>query len=360
MATAKYRVTAGPGELQELLRVARGPTSELRAVRRAKAILELLVGNTLAEAAAASGLSVQSVCSWRRRYCEEGIPGLAERHRSGRRRRIPLATVEGIVRAAVQGEGRASSRKVARRLGVCKNTVQRVWRQNDLKPHLLRTFKLSNDPAFEQKFWDIVGLYLDPPEHAMVLCCDEKSQCQALERTQPGLPLGVGHIRTRTHDYYRHGTITLFAALDYLTGKIISRTDQRHRHTEWLTFLRQINREVPKGVDIHIILDNYSTHKHAAVKQWLAKHPRFRLHFTPTSASWMNLVERFFRDISEDVIRSGSFGSAPQLTDAILRYLAERNLAPTRYVWTADGNEILEKITRARQRLQRLQDVKLN
>jgi transposase-like protein/transposase len=357
MFKTKYNITVSPEDVSELTRIINSPTAARRAVQRARIVLECAAGHAVAQVARTVGVSPPTVCFWRKRFWQSGIPGLAEKARTGRKRRITKATAQQIVDRAVKGEGRASSRKVAREVGVSKNTVQRIWREHDLKPHLLRTFKLSNDKHFEEKFWDVVGLYLDPPEHAIVLCCDEKSQCQALERTQPGLPLGTGHIRTRTHDYYRHGTITLFAALDYLSGKIISRTEKRHRHTEWLRFMRQIDREVAKPTEIHIILDNYCTHKHKKVKEWLAKHPRFHLHFTPTSASWMNLVERFFRDISEDVIRAGSFTSVAELTDSIIRYLAERNTAPRRYVWRADGNEILEKILRARARLEAMAHV---
>jgi transposase len=229
--------------------------------------------------------------------------------------------------------------------------VQQLWWRNDLKPHQTRTFKLSNDPQFEQKFWDIVGLYVSPPQQAVVLCCDEKSQCQALERSQPGLPLGQGHVATRTHDYYRHGTLTLFAALDYLEGKVMAHSTPRHRHQEWIQFLNTIDREVPAGLAVHLILDNYATHKTPQVKRWLKRHPRFHLHFTPTSSSWLNLVERFFRDLSQDVVLPGSFGSVQDLKEAIFSYLAERNLAPRRYVWKAKGEEILSKIKRARERL---------
>jgi transposase len=211
--------------------------------------------------------------------------------------------------------------------------------------------RLSNDPKFEEKFWDVIGLYLDPPERALVLCCDEKSQCQALERTQPGLPLGVGHIRTKTHDYTRHGTITLFAALNYLDGKLIARTEERHTHIEWLRFLKQIERETPKELDLHLIVDNYSTHKELTVTQWLAKHPRFHVHFTPTSSSWMNLVERFFGELTQDVIRDGSFTSVRELVADIMSYLAQRNLDPKPYRWKAKGEEILRKIKRAREAL---------
>ena len=196
---------------------------------------------------------------------------------------------------------------MARQAGVSQTTVGRIWRRNDLKPHRTKTFKLSNDKDFERKFWDLIGLYLDPPEKSVVLCCDEKTQCQALERTQPGLPLGSGHIRTRTHDFYRHGTICLFAALSYLEGKLIYRTEQKHTHLEWLRFLKQIQREVPKELAVHIIADNYSTHKHAKVQAWLQRHKRFQMHFTPTSSSWLNLVERFFRGPGGGLRASGQF-----------------------------------------------------
>lgn len=244
---------------------------------------------------------------------------------------------------------------MARHAGISKSHVQSIWSRNDIKPHVRRTFKLSRDPNFEPKFWDIVGLYLNPPHKAVVLCCDEKSQCQALERTQPGLPLGVGHICTATHDYIRHGTLTLFAALSYLDGKIISQTAQRHTHAEWLRFLQHIDQETPPDVELHLVVDNYSTHKHPKVLRWLKKHPRFHLHFTPTSSSWMNMVERFFRDLSEDVVRHGSFESVKELSSAILGYLLERNLNPKAYQWKAKGVDILAKIQRAREKLASIQ-----
>lgn len=352
MFSEQYTIELEDVERAELDAVVASPTSEQRDVLRSRIVLESSTGKAAGAVARELDTSLQTVCLWKRRFFTEGLPGLQERKRPGRPQLIDAKVKEEIVQQAVRGTGgRPSTRGVARRVGVSKDTVRRVWQAGDLKPHLTRTFKLSNDPNFEEKFWDVIGLYLDPPEQAIVLCCDEKSQCQALERTQPGLPLGQGHIRTRTHDYYRHGTITLFAALDYLTGRIISRTEQKHRHTEWLKFLRQIDRDTPKDLAIHIILDNYCTHKHRKVKEWLAKRPRFHLHFTPTSCSWLNLIERFFRDISEDVIRCGSFSSVRELSDAILQYLAERNAAPTRYVWRKDGQEILEKIMRARERL---------
>lgn len=244
---------------------------------------------------------------------------------------------------------------MARHAGVSKSHVQTLWSRNDIKPHVRRTFKLSRDPNFEPKFWDVVGLYLEPPQKALVLCCDEKSQCQALERTQPGLPLGMGHVCTETHDYIRHGTLTLFAALSYLDGKILTQTASRHTHVEWLTFLKHIDRETPPELDLHLIVDNYATHKHAEVRAWLAKHSRFHMHFTPTSSSWMNMVERFFRDLTVDVVRHGSFTSVKELSYAIIDYLAERNLDPTRYQWRAEGAEILAKIKRAREKLEILE-----
>jgi transposase len=267
---------------------------------------------------------------------------------------VASARVRKVLTEVVQppkGRARWSCRSMARHSGLSPSTVQRLWAANDLKPHRTRTFKLSNDPHFEAKFWDIIGLYLDPPAQAVVLCCDEKSQCQALERTQPGLPLGQGQIATRTHDYYRHGTVTLFAALNYLSGKILAERAPRHRHQEWLKFLRALDAQVAPELEVHLILDNYATHKHPRVLGWLAKRPRFKLHFTPTSASWLNLVERFFRDLSQDVILPGSFGSVPELVAAIWSYLAERNLRPQRYECRAEGQVILEKLRRARQAL---------
>ena len=237
---------------------------------------------------------------------------------------------------------------MAEAVGISPHAVHSIWKRTDLKPHLTRTFKISHDPQFEQKFWDVIGLYLNPPDKALVLCCDEKSQCQALERTQPGLPLGMGHIRTRTHDYIRHGTITLFAALNYLEGKILTRTEKRHTHVEWLRFLKQIDRETPRDCAVHLIADNYCTHKHERVRAWLAKHPRFHLHFTPTGSSWLNLVERFFADLTRDVVRDGSFGAVRELVAAIELYLADRNVSPKPYRWRAQGTYILAKLQRAR------------
>ncbi len=304
------------------------------------------------EAARQLGVSVPSVNKWSQRFDLEGLAGLFDKPGRGAKRSIPDPTVKRIIEMAgpaPPGRRRWSTRSAAAAAGVSSDTVSRIWRGQGLKPHRSRTFKVSSDKHFEAKFWDVIGLYLDPPERSLVLCCDEKTQCQALERTQPCLPLGVGHIRTRTHDYIRHGTITLFAALNYLDGKLIHRTEERHTHVEWLRFLKQIERKTPPDVDIHLIADNYCTHKHAKVTAWLAKRERFHMHFTPTSSSWMNLLERFFADLTEDSVRAGSFVSVAQLVEAITAYLAEGNANPKPYRWKADGQEILDKIHRARQ-----------
>lgn len=252
---------------------------------------------------------------------------------------------------------------MSRHAGISPSSVQRIWSRNDLKPHRLKTFKLSNDPEFEKKFWDVIGLYLDPPDQALVLCCDEKSQCQslplartgALERTQLGLPLAAKRPATMTHDYVRHGTVTLFAALAQATGKLITRTEANHTHVEWLRFLKQIERQTPPELALHLIADNYATHKHPKVRAWLDRHPRFTMHFTPTSSSWLNLVERFFADLTADVIRAGSFASVGELVRDIKTYLAARNADPKPYRWRAQGADILAKITRARAALDNLQ-----
>lgn len=242
---------------------------------------------------------------------------------------------------------------MAKAMEVSPSTVGRIWREHGLKPHLIRTFKVSNDPKFVEKLEDVVGLYLAAPEHAIVLSCDEKSQVQALDRTQPGLPLKKGKAGTMTHDYVRHGTTTLFAALNVATGEVIGQCQGRHRHQEWLKFLKLIDQQTPADRELHLILDNYATHKHPKVKAWLAKHPRFHLHFTPTSASWLNMVERFFRDLTEKRLRRGVFHSVPALGQALEQYIAHYNEAPTPFVWTAKANDILAKVRRARQKISR-------
>ena len=341
------------GERLELQRRIRATTVAVRDRQRAEIIVLRADGMTQGQIAARLGVSRMTVNDWCQRFLARRLAGLDDASGRGLKPSLPPEAVRMVLDKAVTPPAtlaRWSCRTMAREAGISQASVQRLWASNDIKPHLLRTFKLSKDKQFEAKFWDVVGLYLDPPDKALVLCCDEKSQCQALERTQPGLPLGVGHIRTRTHDYIRHGTVTLFAALNYLDGKLISRIAKRHRHQEWLAFLKTINREVPAGLTLHLIADNYATHKHAKVKAWLAKHPRLHMHFTPTSSSWLNLVERFFRDLT-DFITQKSFASLGELSDAILGFLAERNANARRYVWQAKGEEILRKIAAAREKL---------
>jgi len=345
-------ITLDTEQASELHRRVRASTSSGSSATRCRIILMASAGETNQAIADALEVPEQTVSKWRRRFTKLGMAGLQDSRRSGRPMRLPAESINTVLTEVTKppaSRTQWSIRSMARHAGVSKSHVQTLWSRNDIKPHARRTFKLSRDPNFEPKFWDIVGLYLDPPQKALVLCCDEKSQCQALERTQPGLPLGMGHVCTETHDYIRHGTLTLFAALSYLDGKIVSQTAARHTHVEWLRFLKHINREFPGDLALHLIVDNYATHKHAEVRAWLAKNPRFHIHFTPTSSSWMNMVERFFRDLTVDVVRHGSFTSVKELGYAITNYLAERNLNPTRYQWRANGAEILAKIMRARE-----------
>lgn len=361
MARPKLPLDLSPAQRIELRRLVQAPNTPQKLVRRARIALMAADGQDNSQIAAQLHTSHVTVGQWRQRVLDAGLAGLLEASRPGRPPTLPAQKVQTVLTQVVQppkGRARWSCRSMAWHSGLSRSTVQRLWAANDLKPHRTRTFKLSNDPQFETKFWDIVGLYLDPPTRALVLCCDEKSQCQALERTQPGLPLGQGHIATRTHDYYRHGTVTLFAALNYLNGKILAERAPRHRHQEWLKFLQAIEAASPSDVDVHLILDNYATHKHPKVLRWLGQRPRFHLHFTPTSASWLNLVERFFRDLSQDVVLPGSFASVGQLVASIWDYLAERNLKPQRYEWRAEGKVILEKIRHARAALARQAPVK--
>lgn len=331
-------------ERSELQRRVRAPTTSRRDGLRARIVLSRGAGLKEKDVAEKLATSVTSVSLWSRRFERNGLEGLRDKPGRGRKPWLPAEKIQKVITQVTQppqGRRRWSVRTMAKAVGISHDSVHRIWRQNDLKPHLTRTFKLSRDPEFERKFWDVMGLYLNPPERALVLCCDEKSQCQALQRTRPALPLGSGHIRTQTHDHIRHGTITLFAALHYLDGKILSRTEARRRPVEWLRFLKQIERETPKDLDLHLIIDNYARHKHAVVKQWLDKHPRFHVHFTPTSSSWLNLVERFFADLTQDCVREGSFTGVRQLMQAIEEYLAARNEEPKRYVWRAEGQQIL-------------------
>lgn len=346
---------------RELRAIINRPTAAYRENRRAWMILNRANGLSQTQTAAEVGVSRPVVVKWEQRFRNAGLAGLTDSKGRGRKLRIDPRIREKILVRATQppaNRSRWSVRTMAQSAGVSKATVQRLWSANDIRPHVVRTFKLSNDKHFETKFWDVIGLYLNPPDRALVLCCDEKSQCQALERTQPSLPLKGGHPCTRTHDYKRHGTITLFAALSYLDGKVFSATAAKHTHRQWLAFLKQLDAETPSDLTLHLIADNYSTHKHPKVKAWMRWRnqrqqkthglDRVVLHFIPTSSSWMNLVERFFRDLTEDVVRQGSFESIQELVQSITDYLAERNLNPKPYVWKAKGADILAKIQKAR------------
>lgn len=327
----------------------RASTTSQRDGLRARIVLLRAEGRTLHDVAQHLQVSVPCVCKWSQRFEREGLDGLRDRTGRGRKPSLPASTVQRVIAAASQappGRARWSTRTLAAHLGLSHGSVARIWRSQNLKPHLKRTSKLSNDPQFEAKFWDVIGLYLDPPEKSLVLCCDEKTQSQALERTQPSPPR-QGHIRTETDDSIRHGTLTLFAALNYLDGKLIYRAERKHTHVEWLRFLKQLDRETPKDLEVHVIADDYVTHKQTKVLAWLARRPRFHMHFTPASSSWMNLVERFFADITEECVRAGSFGSVPQLTRAITAYMAAHYEQPKPYRWKADRATILAKNQRA-------------
>jgi transposase len=332
---------------------------EARVQQRARVILLAAKGWQNKAIAIEVKLDRRQVALWRRRFLEGGTQALL--HDAPRAGRTPSVTPEiesRILNTTLHEKPVAathwSTRTLAAHLGLSATTIRRVWKRNGLKPHLHETFKLSRDPHFEEKLVDVVGLYLNPPEHAIVLSCDEKSQIQALNRTQPGLPMKPGRAGTMTHDYQRNGTTTLFAALNTLDGTVISMCQDRHRHEEWLKFLRLIDRKTPKHLQLHLIVDNYATHKHPDVKQWLAKHSRFVMHFTPTSASWLNMVERFFRDISENRLRRESFASVADLEQAIAQYIEHHNNNPKPFIWTASAGDILAKVTRAKAALARV------
>jgi transposase len=293
-----------------------------------------------------------TISRWRTRYETSGVKGLLkDRTRPGRKKQIEDAKVREVVERTLHEKPlhatHWSTRSMAAAAGVSVATVQRIWKAHGLKPHLLRSFKLSRDPRFIEKLHDVVGLYLNPPEHALVFSVDEKSQIQALDRTQPGLPLKMGKAETQTHDYKRNGTTTLFAALNTLDGKVIGQCYQRHRHQEFLKFLRTLDRQTSKKLELHLILDNYATHKHQDIKEWIAKHPRIKFHFVPTSSSWLNMVERWFSQITEKRIRRGVFPSVSSLITAIEEYVKYHNLNPKPFVWTASVETILEKIKHA-------------
>src|SRR6266853_425662 len=310
------------------------------------------------DVAIAQQLSVnrKTVILWRQRFSEQRLDGLWEiAPGRGRKPEYDMDKIAGIVDATVQtkpeGMTHWSCRTMARSQGVSKSTINNIWQAHQLKPHRVKTFKLSRDPKFLEKMTDVIGLYLNPPRQAIVLCEDEKSQIQALDRTQPGLPIKKGRCGTMTHDYKRNGTATLFAAMNTLDGTVISMCDDRHRHQEWLKFLRVIDEVTPSGQEIHLIADNYATHKHPKVQRWLARHTRFHVYFTPTSSSWLNMVERFFRDLTQNRLRRGIFRDIEELIMAIGEYIDKHNQSPKPFIWTAKASDILEKVKRARKAL---------
>jgi transposase len=335
---------------------ARSRSLSARLVERSRIVLLAALGKQDKEIAHTLHLTPKKVSRWRKRFLRLGLAGLEkDAPRPGRTPKINARLIKRVVgmttRQKPTNATHWSTRTMAKAAGISEASVRRIWRAHGLKPHLIKTFKLSNDPEFAEKLEEIVGLYLNPPEHAMVLCLDEKSQIQALDRTQPGLPLKAGRGQTMTHDYKRNGTATLFAALNAANGEVLGLCQERHRHQEWLKFLRLIDHTIPQHRELHLICDNYATHKHPQVQRWLERHPRFHTHFTPTSASWLNMVERFFRDLTHNQLRRGVFRDLQELIMTIEGYIDRHNENPKPFIWTARAGDILEKVKRARQAL---------
>lgn len=338
-------------EQKEVLRLARGRNTAQKVVLRAKIISKKMEGMSQEEIAKELGTTRVTVGLWLKRYQERGVTALLkDAYRSGR---IPQLTedkekaiIEATLHSIPANATHWSVRSMAEKQEVSRMTVHRVWKRYNIKPHLVKTFKISKDPHFIEKVKDVVGLYLNPPDRALVLSVDEKSQIQALDRTQPGLPMKRGHAGTMTHDYKRHGTTTLFAALNILDGKIIGTCMKKHRQDEFLKFLKKIDQETPKELDLHLIVDNYSAHKTARIQTWLAKHPRFVMHFTPTSSSWLNMIERFFSELTTKRVRRGVFRSVQALEKAIMDFIETHNEKPKIFTWTKDADTILRKVSK--------------
>jgi transposase len=344
-------------ERETLQRWSTGRTVTTRQAERAQIVLLAGSGRSNLDIAEELGIKPHTAGRWRDRFAEHRLDGIVkDLPRGGRPRERESIETEIIRKTTQETPANAthwSTRAMAKALRVTQSMVQRVWAANGLKPHMVRTFKLSNDPNFEKKLVDVVGLYLNPPERALVLSLDEKTQVQALDRTQPSLPIVPGRCGTMTHDYKRNGTTTLFAAIDMAQGKVIATCMPRHRHQEWIKFLAQIDEQTPQDIDLHLIVDNYATHKHPRVLAWLKRHRRFHMHFIPTSSSWLNVIERFFRDLTEKRLRRGAFRSVPQLIDAIMAYVTGHNGEPKPYIWKKTVAEILEKVGRARAALKK-------
>tara|TARA_B110000116_G_C16719782_1_gene528533 strand:+ start:93 stop:1178 length:1086 start_codon:yes stop_codon:yes gene_type:complete len=349
-------------EREELKTLKRSRTASVRLVERVSIVLLADEGKENREIANLLRMTRQKAGRWRDRFAKHGLAGIEkDAHRSGRLPQISQKRRTNIVKKTLEEKptnathwSRAS---MAAETGLSPSTIGRIWHVHGLKPHLSETFKLSNDKHFVEKLEDIVGLYLTPPEHAIVFSCDEKSQMQALDRTQPGLPMKKGRGGTMTHDYKRNGTTSLFAALNTIDGSVIGTCQKKHRHQEWIKFLNLIKTQAPEDKEIHIICDNYATHKHAKVQQWFKRNKRFHCHFTPTSASWLNMVERFFRDLSERKLKRGVFQSLEELVQEVIGYIEVHNKDPKPFIWTASATDILAKVKRARRNMDKLQTV---
>lgn len=355
MGRPKASLHLAAEQKEQLEGIVRSRTLPAGLVKRARVVLLSAAGKTNQEIAQQLGWSNATVGKWRRRFLEQDVTGLHDELRPGRPRTISDERVAGLVRTTLETKPKDgthwSVRQIASETRLAKSTVHRIWRAFGLEPHRHKHFKLSNDPFFVEKVRDIVGLYLNPPQNAVVLCVDEKSQIQALERTQPMLPMGLGYLEGVTHDYRRHGTTTLFAALDTATGTVLSQCRSRQRHQEYLDFLRHIDQNVPAELDIHVIVDNYATHKHPRVKRWLALRPRYHVHFTPTYASWLNQVEIWFQRIPQQAIRRGTFRSVPDLIGKIDNFVHTSNAQAQPFVWTATAESIFAKLQRLCERI---------
>lgn len=355
-------ITLTEVERSRLIVLSKARLVSVRLSERAKIVLLASEGLENIQIASRLGITRQKAGRWRDRYANSGLAGIEQdAPRPGRGRLIEEATVKEVIRKTLEEKPDKATHwsrsRMSAATGLSESTIGRIWKSHGLKPHLIGTFKLSNDKQFAEKLEDIIALYLSPPEHAVVFSCDKKSQIQALDRTQPGLPLKKGRCGTMTHDYKRNGTTSLFAALNIASGEVIGTCMPKHRHQEWIKFLNTIDSRVEPGKEVHIICDNYATHKHAKVKAWQKRNKRFHFHFTPTSASWLNMVERFFRDITENQLRRGVFKSVDELVEAIEQYLNSHNENPKPFIWTAKASDILEKVKRGREKLNKLQSV---
>ena len=351
------RISISAGDRERLERLVRDGNTAQKVVWRARIVLLASDGLMAEGIAGRVGKSLLTVRRWRRRYMAKGVDGLLkDATRPSRVKPLTPEKIKQVVHMTLHEKPPKAThwsvRTMAAVAGVSYSSVQRIWRAHGLKPHLVETFKVSRDKNFAAKVEDVVGLYLNPPDKALVLCVDEKSQIQALDRTQPGLPMKKGRAGTMTHDYKRNGTTTLFAALNMLDGRVIGTCMPRHRHREFLRFLKLIDQQTPAGLELHLIVDNYATHKTPGVKRWIKAHPRFHLHFTPTSASWLNMVERFFAEITRNRIRRAAFKSVAELKTAIMEYLEIHNADPKPFIWTKSAGQILEKVARAKQALE--------